>query len=80
MGIFRIGGILEKWEDKMKRCQTCKHWTPTTLYDYEGAINDGKCLEIRDKMEITLHTGWDGGYVDYIETESDFGCTLHEEK
>ena len=63
----------------MNRCKTCKHWTPTTFFDYPGATNDGKCSELpSDKMMIELRTGWEGGYVDYIETESNFGCTLHE--
>ena len=64
----------------MDRCKTCKHWTPTTFYVYDGAVNDGKCTGLSSKVQITLQTGWDGGYVDYIETESDFGCTLHENK
>ena len=64
----------------MNRCKTCKHWTQTTFYEYEGVINDGTCSEIRDKIDISLHLGWDGGYVDYIEIQQDFGCTLHEKK
>jgi hypothetical protein len=31
-------------------------------------------------MTIELVTGWDGGYVDCVETTSDFGCILHESK
>ena len=64
------------------RCKTCEHWKPTTFYDYPGAVNDGKCNELKRsmKMEIELKTGWDGGYVDYIETTSDFGCTEHKLK
>ena len=64
----------------MDRCKTCKHWTPTTFYVYDGAVNDGKCWKLTEKVTVYLQTGWDGGYVDYIETESDFGCTLHENK
>jgi hypothetical protein len=64
----------------MERCSTCKHWIQNTFYEYPGAINDGKCSEIGRKLTIELRTGWDGGYVDYIETESDFGCILHNIK
>ena len=64
----------------MNKCLTCEHWKPTTFYDYPGAINDGKCTGVGSKITITLRTGWDGGYVDYIETESDFGCTEHKQK
>jgi hypothetical protein len=52
-------------------CETCNYWEPT-VYGL------GKCSKIRDKIDIELITGWDGGYVDYIETESDFGCNLHQ--
>jgi len=62
----------------MNRCETCKHWKQNTFYDYEGAINDGVCTGLNSKLAITLKLGWDGGYVDFIETESDFGCTLHK--
>ena len=65
----------------MDRCKTCKHWTPTTFYVYDGAINDGTCDKLPgSKMTIELQTGWDGGYVKSVETESDFGCVLHENK
>jgi len=65
----------------MQKCKTCKHWSQSTNWDYKGAINDGICLRLPgDKMIIKLRTGWDGGYVDLIETEEDFGCTLHEKK
>ena len=76
----------EKHEDKalsqiavMPRCSTCKHWKQNTFYDYEGAENDGFCIEIGSEITIELKTGWDGGYVDSIETKSTFGCVLHNE-
>ena len=62
------------------KCKNCKYWKPTTFYKYPGAVNEGKCSELQSKMTIELHTGWDGGYVDYIETEQDFGCVLFESK
>ena len=63
----------------MPRCLTCKHWEQNTFYDYEGADNDGFCSELGTEIEIELKTGWDGGYVDTIETKGSFGCTLHNE-
>jgi hypothetical protein len=63
----------------MPRCSTCKHWKQNTFYDYEGAENDGFCNEIGSEITIELKTGWDGGYVDSIETKSTFGCVLHNE-
>ena len=61
------------------RCLTCKHWEQKTFYTYENAKNTGRCKELNtsDYIEIELHTGWDGGYVDEIRTESDFGCVAH---
>lgn len=55
----------------MKRCDACKHWEETDF-------DDGKCSKIREKVEINLVTGSEGGYVDYIETPSDFCCSLFE--
>ena len=62
------------------RCKTCEHWKQTTHWEYDGAVNSGKCWGLKgsDQLQIELHTGWDGGYVDYIETEETFGCTEHK--
>lgn len=57
----------------MPRCSTCKFWKQNTFYVYEGAENDGFCSE----LTIELKTGWDGAYVDSIETKSTFGCVFH---
>jgi len=63
--------------ENIKKCNTCKFWKKSTKYSWQ---NNGQCSELKssDKISIELHTGWDGGYIDYIETEPDFGCTLHE--
>jgi hypothetical protein len=61
----------------MPRCSTCKFWKQNTFYNYEGAENDGFCSELGSQLTIELKTGWDGGYVDSIETKSAFGCVLH---
>lgn len=66
-------------QNVMPRCLTCKHWKQNTFYDYEGAENYGFCSELSTEIEIELKTGWDGGYVDKIETKSSFGCVLHNE-
>lgn len=55
-----------------QRCDGCKHWK-STLYQM------GECEKIKDKIEIELVTGWDGGYVKIIETEADFGCSLFDD-
>jgi hypothetical protein len=54
-----------------RRCDICTFWEPTDM-------GYGKCLMIKEKIEIELVTGWDGGYVKHIETEADFGCNLHQ--
>ncbi|MFY0655119.1 MAG: hypothetical protein JXQ96_24040 [Cyclobacteriaceae bacterium] len=66
----------------MPRCLTCKHWEQNTFYKPDEGIelfNTGLCDKLPDfqKMEINLITYWDGGTVDSVETEEDFGCTLH---
>ena len=54
-------------------CSNCKYWKET-IYDY------GICSKIGEKLEIDLILGWDGGHVNFIETENDFGCNQFEEK
>ncbi len=61
----------------MPRCLSCKFWNQNTFYAYEGAVNDGFCSELGSELTIELKTGWDGGYVDSIETKSTFGCILY---
>lgn len=84
MGQSWCGGNNKESESKkcnipvvIPRCSTCKFWTQNTFYDYEGAENDGFCSELGTEIDIELVTGWDGGYVDKIETKNTFGCTLH---
>ena len=63
----------------MPRCKTCKHWTQRT--QYEHIPNEGTCCPgvlTYEMVTIELHTGWDGGYVEKIETNEKFGCVLHE--
>ena len=60
----------------MPRCSLCKFWKQTTFYEH--SVNEGDCdkLNKTDKVSINLHLGWDGGYVNDIETEADFYCAL----
>lgn len=53
-------------------CRTCQHWDR-----YED--KEGRCYKIIDKALPNVIYGWDGGYIDGIDTDADFGCTLHEE-
>jgi len=59
-----------------KSCGTCKFWKKST--DFKAIVNDGICTEIERKLTIEVTYGWDGGYVNYIETEEDFCCSLYE--
>jgi len=57
-------------------CVNCKHWTADTYESLEPKHSFGECSTIRDKLDIEVHYGWDGGYVMTVETEGDFGCVL----
>jgi hypothetical protein len=61
-----------------RTCKTCKFWTQTTAFD--EYTNDGTCSEIRSKVTIEVVYSGNGGYVEYLETEEDFGCNLWEWK
>ncbi len=62
----------------MPRCSTCKFWTKQTQSSWQ---TNGICTGLRndDMVEIEIKTGWDGGYVDFIETDPNFGCVNHNE-
>lgn len=58
------------------RCCNCKHWE-----EYRNGFGFGTCKDnLGEKVSIELITGWEGGYVDSIETESDFFCANFKEK
>ncbi len=65
--------------NQIPRCKTCKFWTNRTNYEH-GDFNEGTCSKMRDDgmVYVELHTGWDGGYVERIDTDEKFGCVLHE--
>lgn len=56
-----------------KTCENCKHWKNVFR-------NYGECKEIESKLDLNIDSGWDGHVLESIETESDFGCTLHVSK
>jgi hypothetical protein len=59
----------------MPSCATCKHWTKHK----EDYVTEGICKGLpNSKIHIEIGAGWNGGVVDYIETEADFGCNSHE--
>jgi hypothetical protein len=63
--------------DNRNRCSSCIHWNQVTDWQYDNAINSGTCKRIREGLDIEVHYGWDGGYVENIETEGNFGCVFH---
>ena len=61
----------------MNKCKTCIHWEKTTNYDSDIVPNDGICTKILEKLFVSIRFD---GYLNYIETEDDFGCMLWEDK
>lgn len=64
------------------KCSECKHWKRLPISDkflpeHEIGSCDGL---LSDKVDIELHTGHDGGWVELIETKHDFFCANHEVK
>jgi hypothetical protein len=54
-------------------CKNCNYWS------YTG-YTFGTCDKISESLCIEIVSGFDGGYVNNIETDCDFGCNLFEEK
>lgn len=57
-------------------CSNCKYWTRLSISDQwlpEDAEGECEGLTIKN-VDIELKTGWDGGYVERIETKHDFFC------
>lgn len=63
-----------------KQCKNCIYWKQFTEYEYENISNSGKCSEIIDSLVINIECGWDGGYVESIETEEGFYCKSFSNK
>ena len=58
------------------RCGSCQFWAQTTNWE-SNIINSGECSRIRDGIDIDITYGWEGGYINRIETEENFGCVFH---
>jgi len=68
-----------------EKCKTCRHWRGVIPDDYpaESAKEDfisGVCDEIKWAVECNVRAGWDGGYVESIETPANFGCNQWKAK
>lgn len=59
-------------------CKDCQNWKENISEN----LRIGLCDKIMgsNKVQIILSTGWEGGFVDYIETDYDFGCILFGKK
>ena len=67
---------MTKTSETKWNCTNCKNWTPTKY----GFGQHGVCSVIKDKIDVDITYGWDGGYINHIETEANFGCNQFEEK
>ena len=59
----------------MPRCSKCKHWEREHHIDLK--MDYGKCSNIDITAEISA--GWNGGVVDYYETDENFFCASFNE-
>ena len=59
-------------------CRECKHWDVSKGQWPEAKVRetaqDGRCVELQYELVIEIQAGWNGGCVDYIETDHDFFC------
>lgn len=74
--------IYQCFADLQPQCKSCKHWTRTKESDcYLPEDEAGVCAGLTSsRIDIELKTGWDGGYIDTIETNHDFLCANFESK
>lgn len=66
-------------------CKDCLHWKETAhskSLTYEGHPRTGICgqLQYSNKLEIYVKAGWEGGYVDEVETSGTFFCADYKER
>lgn len=63
-------------------CRECKHWDVSKGQWPDARVKEmaeyGRCRVLQWSVDITIQAGWEGGYVDYIETEHDFFCKYFE--
>lgn len=55
-------------------CVTCQNWQADSFHTLEPAHRTGECNVLQHTLDISLRTGWEGGYVETVETPGDFGC------
>jgi len=68
-------------------CRDCKHWKcsepswlatcPRDTKPEDGWV-DGVCKTLFHSLTINVSYGWDGGTVDSVETDANFGCVYFE--
>ena len=65
------------------RCRDCKHWTRLKDSDKflpEDEIGECTGLMLTGDVEIEIKAGYDGGYINSIETNRDFFCKNFNKK
>lgn len=60
-----------------KICENCVFYV---IREDAPSWETGKCAQLRLYMHIEIKAGWNGGYVEYIEPDRDFGCNKWCEK
>ena len=62
------------------KCSGCKHWKRLPISDkFLPEHEIGSCAGLlSDKVDIELHTGHNGGWIELIETKHDFFCANYE--
>lgn len=70
------------FNDLQPKCRSCKHWTRSKVSDnFLPEDEEGVCTGLTNsRIDIELKTGWEGGYIDTIETNHDFLCANFEPK
>lgn len=69
------------------QCRDCKHWLFSRrdmLAEYprnrpvtDGYL-DGACPKLKETLTFEVSAGWEGGNLDSVETDANFGCVLFE--
>jgi hypothetical protein len=63
------------WNDSRKQCKDCKWWEGNNeTYPLGYAMGECSGMIRTDQVTIVIQTGWEGGHVNAIMTDSDFWC------
>lgn len=75
MKVFKPGtcAVCKHWEER-ERLRAAR-WAKTAEPEHEYYV-DAECHKIREKVEILVYGD---GYIESVDTDSDFGCILFEE-